>query len=107
MFRDTKSSPMSELVVGVGSVIGSGVEGDISRRWLIVSIAPNKVVLINNKTFTCDSNVIDVQDENYLSSSETRALCTRISDKLQWTFTDFFISTKGMKNVGFTNLDPQ
>lgn len=107
MFRDTKKTPLSELNVGAGSVVSSGDNSSVKQRWLIVATDADHVALVSNETFEIESDVIEVQDPNFLSGDEARQLCSKISDKMQWTFTDFFFSTKGMKNVGFSNTNPQ
>ncbi len=102
MFRDTKKTDMCENHVGVGSVICGGENSSLSERFLIVG-SGSKVALIANDTFEIISDWIEVADPNFLSSEESRNLCSKISNKLNWTFTDFFFSAKGMKNTEFKN----
>lgn len=99
MFRDSKAS-FNEQNVGVGSVICGGYD-NIEESWLIVGTSTGYAYLVCNKTFMFASEAVKVEDLNYLSSNEVRQLLHAVSNKLNWTFTDFFVSSKGMKNVLF------
>lgn len=103
MFRDSKAS-FNEQNVGVGSVICGGY-GNINKSWLIVGTSTGYAYLVCNKTFMFASEAVKVEDLNYLSSNEVRQLLRVVSDEIGWTFTDFFVSSKGMKNVLFNAKD--
>jgi hypothetical protein len=105
MFRDLPNSIINPDVVGVGSVVGHGHDYDSQcENYLIISNRDkNAVALIDNQTFALASQWVPVEDINYLSSGECRALLVEAANKLNWTFTDFFFSTRGMKTTMFKN----
>lgn len=97
---------MADNHVGVGSVISGSENCSIKERFLIVG-SGSKVALISNETFEVVSDWIEVQDPNFISGTEARKLCEKISNMLNWTFTDFFFSSKGMKGFEFKNSNAQ
>lgn len=105
MFRDVPDTGINPDVVGAGSVIGGGHEFDSqSENYLVIANA-NKtaVALVDNTTYTLVTPWISVENVNYLSSGECRELIKPVSNLLGWTFTDFSISTRGMKTTKFNN----
>lgn len=100
MFRDTIVE-MADGNFGVGSVVCCG-NNRLGHSWLVAGTSDNKVFLIDNETFTVASDFLPVECLNLLSSGEARKLLEGIGSKLNWTFSDFFISTRGMKNCLFS-----
>lgn len=103
MFRDIPKTKMNPEVMGVGSVITGGGSG-ADHNWLIVGDASGAcVALINAETFQLASDWVECENIHYLSSGECRELCRLIGNKLAWTFTDFFLSSAGMKGKPFAH----
>ena len=106
MFRDVPDTGINPDVMGAGSVICGGPKDSQHENYLVVANG-NKtaVALVDNMTFSLVSSWVNVENVNYLSSSECRDLVKEVSNKLQWTFTDFFMATRGMKATPFKNVD--
>lgn len=106
MFRDVPDTGINPEVMGAGSVICGGAKDSQHENYLVVANGNNTAVaLIDNLTFKIVSPWVNVENVNYLSSSECRELVSEVSNKLQWTFTDFFMATRGMKATAFKNVD--
>ena len=106
MYRDIPNTGINPDVMGAGSVICGGARDSQHENYLIIAdAAQTRVALVNNLTFSIVSPWVEVENVNYLSSSEVRSLTTQVSDDLQWTFTDFFMATRGMKSTSFKNGD--
>lgn len=106
MFRDVPDTGINPEVMGAGSVICGGPKDSQHENYLIVANA-NKtaVALVDNLTYCLVSKWVNVENVNYLSSSECRELTNEVGSKLMWTFTDFFMATRGMKSACFKNAD--
>lgn len=106
MFRDIPNTGINPDVMGAGSVICGGANDSQRENYLIIADAANtRVALVDNTTFSIVSPWIEVENVNYLSSTEVRSLTSQVSDELRWTFTDFFMATRGMKSTSFKNAD--
>lgn len=95
MFRNSISKIDPEHF-GVGSIIKAGE----FSKWLLVSFKQNFVSLVNMDTFEVIPNCsFGVVDQNFLSEDEARLLIDEsIGKKLQYTYTDFELDPKGLKN---------
>lgn len=94
MFRDTSKSPMSPQNFGVGSIIDAYGSG----KFLVVADQVDDVVyLVRLKDMMALPGQIGVMDINHLSESEARELVELT--QLNYTFSDFTLDSKGIKNV--------
>lgn len=106
MYRDIPNTGINPDVMGAGSVICGGASNDQRTNYLIIANC-NKtaVALVDNSTYCLVSKWVNVENVNYLSSSECRELTADVGSQLMWTFTDFFMATNGMKSTSFKNTD--
>ena len=97
MFRGTKPSLMDPKSFGVGTVVKEGHD-----MFLLVAAFTREVCFIDLATFAKASDYIKVEDVNFLSEKEAREVID--SMKRGATFTDYFISTSGLKGVEFSRI---
>lgn len=94
MFKTDKPSEMSAKHFGAGSTIEAG-----NNKYLVVS-SESDVCCVSLSTFEVVGCWTKVQDINYLTSKEARTLVDKgPGNALQYTYTDFDLIPKGLKNV--------
>jgi hypothetical protein len=95
MFKSLEPSAMNAKHFGVGSLIEAG-----HSKFLVVGIHTNTVAVIDLTTFKQVGDAMGVSDINYLFANEARSLVDKtVGNYLNFTYTDFDLNAKGMKNV--------
>lgn len=93
MFRGEDSTTMSINHVGVGSTLSIGQKDE----WLLFAgDGCRKVAVLNLKTMAVSTPFVPVEDVHYLSKAEVEQLMEHLGN---YTFTDYHISTSGLKRV--------
>lgn len=98
MFRNTKKSEIRHDHFGAGSVIQTNHR---QRNFLVIADHSNYVYAIDSTTFNIIGNSVAIEDKNWLTESEARALVNEIGNVLHMTFSDFTLYPAGMKNKLF------
>ena len=94
MFRNTKNSEINHEHFGAGSVIQLGP----NQNFLVIADHSNYVYAVDSKTFNIIGNGVAIEDKNWLTESEARALVHTIVSVLHYTYSDFTLHPGGMKN---------
>jgi hypothetical protein len=90
MFRDTKRSEITPKHFGAGSVLKAG-----NHESYLVVCSGNTVQLLEWRTFELFGKPVPVQDPNFMSQDEVRALTSQTEN----TFSDFDLLPQGLKAI--------